>query len=318
MDKEPLRNAKEDLSGSFSCEEKALKIFDLIWSCWVLKDRSKMHWLSTTKEIIRNGYPVLFFDIPWAFCEYIAIVANEGKGRAFASIPEDPNYAARITVNPKLLSGKTREEATRELVPTLMHELTHIWHSVQMYMNDKSWSQMRKNSGYDVAYERYVGQNYVDGDEEDELENQLVNCLYIFSGIERGPIIASLYGHLTQSGEKFKSVDEIIRFLRKQPRFRQFYSYGSVAYKLRQIANEETQQKMMEMVNTMTNHHFTTYHQVCKYMKNLVDKSREKAEDMIVKMAMMYWRRINFWQNHLNGPQTQRRGKYTARKWMSV
>ena len=177
---------------------------------------------------------------------------------------------------------------------------------------------MCKNSGYNATYERYIEKNYADGDENDGLEYQLAECLYIFSGIERGPIIASLYGNLNQSGKKFKSFDEIIRFLRNLPKFRQFYFAGSVAYKLRQIANEETQQKVIEMVNTMTNHNFTTYRQVCKYMKLLVDKGREKAENMVVKMAMRYWGRINFWQNHLNGPQTQKRGKYTARKWMTV
>lgn len=257
------------------CKELAEEIFEKVCENWRGKD-----------DLTRADY--ILVPCQWASNGEIVILPTKVNVRAgYVYARYQVNGDTVICINPKVIY-----EDESSFLPTLEHELTHAYEDSMRINNGTSMNDAANRTGYNKLFNYKFRGAYMENDSVSKRD--LSNVLYWFTSFEQNAFFAGMFGKLIHGYSEPEDANECLEVLKGT---REYNNFANMIYIVRDILTKmeepSVQNGLVNCANNLTNMHFISYNQLCKWLKYKANKLEKKMNNIIPKMVNRYFEMIN-------------------------
>lgn len=161
------------------------------------------------------------------------------------------------------------------LVPLIVHELTHGIEDKGLNRSGKSLSGELEKSGYfDYGKQNTIG-----------LDRMLNELLYYFNYYEQNSYVAQMATELRTYKGEFKTINEILTFLRNTWVYKTYEKMFKIADDLTHDIPETSKKILLHKINSMSKYNFKTYGEFTDFLKYRLKNIKRKFNNVIPKIA---------------------------------
>ena len=257
------------------CRELAEEIFEKVYENWHGRD-----------NLTQRDY--FFVPCEWASSGRIVILPTREKVRAgYVHFRDKVLGDTVICINPKVIY-----EDESSFLPTLEHELTHAYEDSMRINNGTPMHDAAIKSGYDkLSKYRFKGAHI---ENDSVLTKDLSNVLYVFASFEENAFFAAMFGKLIHGYSEPENANECLDALKET---NEYYYFSKTIDVVREILTKKDdkneQENLVKNANSLTNMHFSTYNQLCKWLNYKADKLERRMNNIIPKMVKKYFEMID-------------------------
>ena len=257
------------------CQELAVNIFNKIYEKWKGRDNITMaDYLLVPCEWASNG-------------EIVILPTRENVRAGYVYARHQVNGDTVICINPKVIY---EDEST--FLPTLEHELTHAYEDSMRIKNGTSMNDAAYRMGYNKLFNYKFRGAYMENDSVSKRD--LSNVLYWFTSFEQNAFFAGMFGKLIHGYSEPEDANECLEVLKGT---REYNNFANMIYIVRDILTKmeepSVQNGLVNCANNLTNMHFTSYNQLCKWLNYKANKLEKKMNNIMPKMVNRYFEMVD-------------------------
>lgn len=210
------------------------------------------------------------------FIENIKVVYDESVTASYR--PSVSRIEGKFNPLVIYVGGSYREYF--DLMPMLMHELTHAY---------EDWNRLQNNADGLNSYADKVGYYKTIGADLSTLNDtgkKVRHILYYLNSCERNAYIAEICGALDSCGKTFNNVGEVYDFLEKSViPFRNYQAVFVFAEEFIDETNEERQREIKQTFENLSNYKFKNYYNLAKWLTNRLSEYQRKFNRKISRLV---------------------------------
>ena len=182
--------------------------------------------------------------------------------------------------------------ATKDSVQSLLyHELTHAYEDLNRRKRGVSLGIYADKIGYH--------KNPMTVPPEDSTEAAVSYLLYLLSSFERNAYIAQVRAEFERRKKdeerngnprvmEFETIDDVMRFIHRMDIYSSYRTILAYAKRLTKVRDRESQEKILNYVNSHSNHAFKDYKAFVRWVGKKAYVCEDKLERMMPKIAAEY------------------------------
>ena len=193
-----------------------------------------------------------------------------------ASYDSDSRFNENLKYDPLVINVGQNVTENEELVPILMHELTHAYEDwLRKSHNSDSIKTIAVKSGYGLK----------NGECETDEEYALQYIFYYFSDFELNAYVAEILGEFDKCKTYFLDISEAMNWIKNTRQYQNYLTVLSYAEHFLNVNDRRNRKKVLECANSMTKFSFKDYRQFKRWLRNKVGKVKERLNRTIPKYA---------------------------------
>ena len=176
------------------------------------------------------------------------------------------------------------DTSSKEMITTLMHELTHAYQDYNLRKKGKSLGGQGKKVGYDITMD------YVHGEKNNgPLAKNMAMLFYMLNQFESSAFLTGLLNDVKNAltNNHFKNITEAVNYIKKHSRV--FDYYNKINRMTSKYCNPnlplDLKQLIVKAAKTTSRYNFQNFKQVSNWLKSHTYKLSDKLERTLPKIV---------------------------------
>lgn len=167
-----------------------------------------------------------------------------------------------------------------KIYSSIAHELLHAYQDLNLYLKNTRLETQLIKKGY---FKNNIG-TYSNNKEKETISY----LLYFFNNFENGAYVGEVRSELSFCKSSFDKISEVMDFLKGTVAYKNYVTMFDSTDKVLNEKNEAIQNSYLNYANELSDYSFTTFNELCRFLRGKREKCQTKFNTMIPKLAYQY------------------------------